>query len=118
MTETAVGYTQGNKPSPTYEEVCSGSTGHTEGIQVYYKPSEVTYQNLVEVLLERTDPTTLVRVHPLRSLNIPHKIIYDICSYRIDRGMIEVRNIDQESTITMKSREKLPKQLWRRSISS
>lgn len=61
MTETAVGYTQGSKPSPTYEEVCSGSTGHTEAIQMYYKPTEVTYKELVEVLLERTDPTTLVR---------------------------------------------------------
>lgn len=61
VTKTAVGYTQGNKPSPTYEEVCSGSTGHTEGVQMYYNPTEVTYRELVEVLLERTDPTTLVR---------------------------------------------------------
>lgn len=61
MTKTSVGYTQGTKPSPTYEEVCSGSTGHTEGIQMYYNPAEVSYRDLVEVLLERTDPTTLVR---------------------------------------------------------
>lgn len=61
VTKTAVGYTQGNKPNPTYEEVCSGSTGHTEGIQMYYNPGEVSYRQLVDVWLERTDPTTLNR---------------------------------------------------------
>jgi peptide-methionine (S)-S-oxide reductase len=61
VTKTSVGYTQGTKASPSYEEVCSGSTGHTEAVQMYYLPEQVTYRELVDVLLERTDPTTLNR---------------------------------------------------------
>lgn len=58
VTSTWVGYTQGQKAAPTYEEVCSGVTGHTEAIHLHYKPSEVSYRDLLEVFLERTDPTT------------------------------------------------------------
>lgn len=58
VTHTAVGYTQGKKESPTYEEVCSGSTGHTEAVQMYYNPKEVSYRDLLGIMLERTDPTT------------------------------------------------------------
>jgi peptide-methionine (S)-S-oxide reductase len=61
VTQTFVGYTQGERPNPTYEEVCSGSTGHTEAVQMYFNPEEVTYGALLDVLLERADPTTLNR---------------------------------------------------------
>jgi len=61
VTQTFVGYTQGEKPNPTYEEVCSGSTGHTEAVQMYFNPEEVTFGALIDVLLERADPTTLNR---------------------------------------------------------
>lgn len=50
---TAVGYTQGQKEDPTYEEVCSGSTGHTEAIAVTYDPDVVSYQHLVQVAMDR-----------------------------------------------------------------
>jgi len=50
---TAVGYTQGSSSEPTYEEVCSGSTGHTEAVQVVFDPDEVTYRRLCELLVER-----------------------------------------------------------------
>lgn len=50
---TKVGYTQGQKTEPTYEEVCSGLTGHTECVQVMYDPSEVTYERLCELFWER-----------------------------------------------------------------
>lgn len=61
MTKTCVGYTQGEKDDPTYEEVCSGTTGHTEAVQVYFDPEKVTYGTLIDVLLERVDPTVLNR---------------------------------------------------------
>lgn len=61
VTHTSVGYTQGETPNPTYQEVCSGRTGHTEAIQVYYDPKEVSYGKLLDVFFERTDPTTLNR---------------------------------------------------------
>lgn len=48
-----VGYTQGQKDDPTYQEVCSGSTGHTEAIQIIFDPSKVSYEELVKIGLER-----------------------------------------------------------------
>mmetsp|Transcript_19749 Transcript_19749/g.44782 ORF Transcript_19749/g.44782 Transcript_19749/m.44782 type:complete len:312 (+) Transcript_19749:348-1283(+) len=53
VVSTKVGYTQGQAESPSYEEVCSGSTGHTEAIQVMYDPSVVSYSRLLELFWER-----------------------------------------------------------------
>ena len=53
VVSTAVGYTQGRKENPTYEEVCSGTTGHTEAIQVLYDPDVVSYESLVQLGLDR-----------------------------------------------------------------
>lgn len=50
---TKVGYTQGEKEEPTYQEVCSGATGHTEAVQVVYDPAEVTYERLLELFWDR-----------------------------------------------------------------
>jgi peptide-methionine (S)-S-oxide reductase len=50
---TKVGYTQGKMMNPTYEQVCSGSTGHTECVQVMYDPKEVTYARLCDLFWER-----------------------------------------------------------------
>jgi peptide methionine sulfoxide reductase msrA/msrB len=51
------GYTGGFKENPTYEEVCSGRTGHLEAVQVYYDPSRVTYEQLLDVFWRHIDPT-------------------------------------------------------------
>ncbi|KAK9793992.1 hypothetical protein WJX73_000208 [Symbiochloris irregularis] len=58
VSTTMVGYTQGPDPSPTYETVCSGGTGHTEAVQVYYNPSECTYDSLLNCFFQHVDPTT------------------------------------------------------------
>ncbi|KAL7432791.1 hypothetical protein ACHAXH_001867, partial [Discostella pseudostelligera] len=50
---THVGYTQGHKESPTYEEVCTGTTGHTEAIRIVYDPNVVSYKSLVQLGLDR-----------------------------------------------------------------
>ena len=50
---TKVGYTQGSKENPTYQEVCSGSTGHTECVQVKFDPSETAYSRLCSLFWER-----------------------------------------------------------------
>lgn len=50
---THVGYTQGHKIHPTYEEVCTGTTGHTEAIRVIYDPNVVAYKDLVKLGLDR-----------------------------------------------------------------
>jgi peptide-methionine (S)-S-oxide reductase len=58
---TAVGYVAGVTPNPTYEEVCSGRTGHTEAVLVVYDPKQVTYQELLKAFWESHDPTQGMR---------------------------------------------------------
>jgi peptide-methionine (S)-S-oxide reductase len=58
---TSVGYAGGSTPNPTYEEVCSGRTGHTEVVQVVYDPAVVSYQQLLKVFWENHDPTQGMR---------------------------------------------------------
>jgi peptide-methionine (S)-S-oxide reductase len=58
---TSVGYAGGTTPNPTYEEVCSGRTAHTEAIRVVYDPSQVSYADLVKRFFEVHDPTQGMR---------------------------------------------------------
>lgn len=58
---TAVGYQGGHTPNPTYEEVCSGRTGHTEAVRVVYDPAMVTAADLLRVFWESHDPTQGMR---------------------------------------------------------
>jgi peptide-methionine (S)-S-oxide reductase len=62
--EAPVGYAGGTTEDPTYEQVCSGKTGHTEVVQVEYDPDKVTYEELLEVFWGLHDPTTLNRQGP------------------------------------------------------
>jgi peptide-methionine (S)-S-oxide reductase len=58
---TAVGYAAGHTPNPTYEEVCSGLTGHNEVVLVVYRPADVSYEALLQVFWESHDPTQGMR---------------------------------------------------------
>ena len=58
---TAVGYTAGHTPNPTYREVCSGMTGHTEAVLVVFDPRVVEYEALLKVFWENHDPTQGMR---------------------------------------------------------
>jgi len=55
------GYAGGQKPNPTYEQVCSGSTGHAEATKIEFDPSKITYRDLLTVFFATHDSTTLNR---------------------------------------------------------
>ncbi len=58
---THVGYAGGYTPNPTYQEVCSGKTGHTEVVRVVFDPDEISYQTLLKIFWESHDPTQGMR---------------------------------------------------------
>jgi peptide-methionine (S)-S-oxide reductase len=58
---TAVGYAAGSTPNPTYDEVCSGRTGHNEVVLVVYDPAKISYDQLLKVFWESHDPTQGMR---------------------------------------------------------
>jgi peptide-methionine (S)-S-oxide reductase len=61
VVSTAVGYAGGHTPNPTYEEVCSGRTGHAEVVRVIYDPTRIGYDALLSSFWEAHDPTTGMR---------------------------------------------------------
>lgn len=61
VVSTSVGYAGGHTPNPTYEEVCTGRTGHAEVVRVMFDPSRVSYEELLRVFWEAHDPTQGMR---------------------------------------------------------
>ncbi len=72
--DTSVGYTQGKEGNPTYDYVCSGMSGHTEAVQVFYDPKEVTFEYLCKLLLTRINPTLKNQVGNDRGTQYRHGI--------------------------------------------
>src|SRR3712207_1552622 len=58
---TAVGYAGGYTPNPTYEETCSGRTGHTEAVLVVFDPDQISYEEILKLFWEGHDPTQAMR---------------------------------------------------------
>ena len=64
VVSTTVGYSGGSSKNPTYKDVCSGRTGHTEVVQVEYDPSKTSYEELLKVFWGVHDPTQINRQGP------------------------------------------------------
>ncbi len=64
VTSTAVGYAGGNKENPGYEDVCSDETGHAEVVQLEFDPSQINYDQLLDVFWSNHNPTTLNQQGP------------------------------------------------------
>ena len=62
--QTVSGYCGGQTDDPSYQAVCSGTTGHAEAVQITYDPAEISYRDLLEVFFEIHDPTTKDREGP------------------------------------------------------
>ena len=94
VVSTAVGYTGGHKENPTYKDVCSGETGHTEAIEIQFDPSQITYSELLDVFWKNIDPTT------------PNRQFADIGSqYRT----VVFYNDEKQKQIAESSKEKMGK---------
>ena len=91
VTTTSVGYTGGNTDNPTYEQVCTGNTGHAEVVWVEFDPSAVSYEELLDVFWGCHDPTTLNRQGPDRGTQY--------------RSAIYIQDSEQEAAATQ-SKEK------------
>jgi peptide-methionine (S)-S-oxide reductase len=90
---TAVGYAGGTTVDPSYEQVCSGETGHAEVVHLRFDPQRVSYQKLLEIFFENHDPTTLNRQGPDVGTQYRSVIfVYDAKQKNAAQSMVETLN--------------------------
>lgn len=76
VVSTSVGYSGGTTKNPTYEQVCTGDTGHAEVVEVIYDPGQVSYENLLTLFWENHNPTTRDRQGPDIGSNYRSAVFY------------------------------------------
>jgi peptide-methionine (S)-S-oxide reductase len=91
VTATAAGYMGGSVKNPTYEQVCTGETGHAEVVQVTYDPAQLSYKELLSVFWSIHNPTQLNRQGPDRGSNYRSVIFY----HDAEQGNLARRSRDE-----------------------
>lgn len=94
---TAVGYAGGHTPNPTYEETCSGLTGHTEVVLVVFDPELISYNQLLAVFWEAHDPTQGMRQGNDRGSQY-RSAIYCTSSTQLEAAKLSARSVQQQLT--------------------
>jgi methionine-S-sulfoxide reductase len=92
VVETSVGYTGGQTSDPTYEQVCGHTTGHAEAVEVWFDPSQVSYEQLLERFWRMHDPTTPNR----QGLDIGNQYRSSIFVHNPDQAALAASSRDQE----------------------
>ncbi|WP_127781645.1 peptide-methionine (S)-S-oxide reductase MsrA [Rhodococcus sp. X156] len=88
---TAVGYAGGHTPNPTYEETCTGRTGHAESVLIVFDPAQISYEQLLRVFWENHDPTQGMRQGNDRGTQ------YRSAIYAMDEAQLQAARKSQES---------------------
>lgn len=90
------GYAGGTKPNPTYDEVCSGLTGHAEVTRIEYDPAQVSFRTLMTVFFASHDPTTLNRQGPDIGTQYRSIILYTTSKQKEEAGAF-IREIEEST---------------------
>ncbi len=75
--DTKVGYIGGSIPNPTYKLICTGITGHAEGVQIHFDPAKISYEQILGYFFRMHDPTTLNQQHNDRGTQYRSAIFYN-----------------------------------------
>jgi len=89
------GYTGGTVPDPSYEDVCNGTTGHAEAIQIEFDPQDISYEKLLEIFFHLHDPTTLNQQGNDVGIQYRSVIFYHNDKQKTDAQKVKVQ-IEQE----------------------
>jgi len=94
VVSTAVGYMGGNLENPTYEQVCTGKTGHAETVQLEYDTEKISYEEVLEVFWDYIDPTSINRQGP---------------DYGTQYSLVIFYHSEEQKMLALKSKEELEK---------